>query len=220
MDTSVTVFNPVENNTGKLIKSNQQLAIRSAEAGASDYIPHLTPDQVKQIAAGATNERDRLLILIMFDCCLRCSEAIDIRPNDFEKTPTGWLLRVAHGKGNKYNKVAISNSLVSQIQAYCYQSRLDPDNKVFPFSRPRAFQIIAEAYKVSGIPRPSKDRDRVGTVHILRHSGAIERLRLTGNPKAVQDQLRHKSAVMTLRYMKTITHDESLKVQQGVDFQW
>jgi DNA invertase Pin-like site-specific DNA recombinase len=44
--------------------------------------------------------------------------------------------------------------------------------------------------------------------------------RATGNPKAVQDQLRHKEAKMTLRYLKTLSSLESLKIQQKVDFGW
>lgn len=38
--------------------------------------------------------------------------------------------------------------------------------------------------------------------------------------KATQSQLRHKSALMTLRYLKTLSVDESLKIQQGVEYQW
>jgi len=68
----------------------------------------------------------------------------------------------------------------------------------------------------AGIAKP----DGVGAVHILRHSGAIERLRRTGNPKAVQDMLRHRSARMTLRYMKTLSHEESMAIQQAVEYDW
>lgn len=49
---------------------------------------------------------------------------------------------------------------------------------------------------------------------------AIERLRLTSNPSATQSHLRHKSALMTMRYLKTLNEDESLKIQQAVDFHW
>jgi integrase len=52
---------------------------------------------------------------------------------------------------------------------------------------------------------------------VLRHSGAIARLAISGNPRAVQEQLRHKSAQMTLRYLKTIGHDEAMRTQQNVD---
>jgi hypothetical protein len=32
-------------------------------------------------------------------------------------------------------------------------------------------------------------------------------MQASGNPKSVQEQLRHRSVVMTLRYLKTIGHD-------------
>lgn len=35
-----------------------------------------------------------------------------------------------------------------------------------------------------------------------------------------QGQIRHKSALMTLRYLKTISADESLRIQQEVEYQW
>jgi len=80
----------------------------------------------------------------------------------------------------------------------------------------RVFQIVKALAAQAGLVKP----DGVGTVHILRHSGALERLKQTGNPKAVQDQLRHRSALMTLRYMKTLSHEESMRIQQRVDYDW
>jgi hypothetical protein len=38
--------------------------------------------------------------------------------------------------------------------------------------------------------------------------------------KAVQDQLHHKAARMTLRYLKILSVQESLKIEQKVDFGW
>ena len=60
----------------------------------------------------------------------------------------------------------------------------------------------------------------VGTVHVLRHSGAIERMRLSGNPRSVQDQLGHASPAMTMRYWRTLSQQEALRIQEGVDFAW
>ena len=62
--------------------------------------------------------------------------------------------------------------------------------------------------------------DHVGTVHVLRHSGAIARMEETGNRKGVQDQLRHQGARMTLLYLKTVSAKRSLEIQQSVDFRW
>ena len=214
---------PVPVGGGKRNKSNQQLAIRRAEAGAADYIVHLNLDQVRQLAEAAGQsrhgERDKLLIQLLFDGCLRCSEAIAVRPCDLMTDLGGWVVRVK-GKGGKVASVAISSGLAAQLQAYAYRHKLDDSDRFFPITRSQAFRIVSQAFDRAGLPKPSRDVDKVGVVHILRHSGAITRLSLTGNPKAVQDQLRHKSALMTMRYLKTLSHEESIRIQQRVEFNW
>ena len=214
---------PVPVTALKRNKSNQQLAIRRSEVGSADYVAHLNLDQVRQLgsAAGQSRhgERDKLLIQLLFDGCLRCSEAIGTRPCDIAQDSTGWTIKVK-GKGGKMAQVAVSPTLAAQLQAYAYRSRLDETDRLFPITRSQAFRIVATAFDRTGLTRPRRETDRVGAVHILRHSGAIERLRQTGNPKAVQDQLRHKSALMTMRYLKTLSQEESLRIQQEVEFKW
>ena len=214
---------PIPTGMPSCNKSNKALAIRRSEALSGDYVVHLDVAQVKLLAKAAGlsryGERDKLLIQLLFDGCLRCSEAIGVRPCDIVHNDTGWALRVK-GKGGKTALVAISSNLVAQLQSYAYRHKLNEFDHFFPITRSQAFRIVTRAFEKADIPRPRRDRDRVGAVHILRHSGAIERLRQTGNPKAVQDHLRHKSALMTLRYLKTLSLDESLKIQQGVEYQW
>ena len=214
----------MKDNTALRNKTSQVSAIQRAEAGAADYVPHVSAGQVKLMALVAAQnkrhgERNALLIKFLFDGCLRVSEALGVRPVDLQRTPDGWMVRVM-GKGSKPGVVAISASMAAELQSYCYRARIGKGERIFPVSRSQAFRVVTEAFDKAGIPRPSKERDHVGGVHILRHSGAIERLRLTGNPRATQSQLRHKSALMTMRYLKTLSADESLKIQQAVDFQW
>ena len=201
-------------------KTSQVSAIRRAVVGAADYVPHVSTDQIKLMAVVASQnnrhgERNALLIKFLFDGCLRVSEALGVRPGDLQRTPDDWTVRVI-GKGGKPGVVAISASIAAELQSYCYRTRIGEGERIFAVSRSQAFRIVTEAFDKAGIPRPSKECGHVGGVHILRHSGAIERLRLTGNPKAVQDQLRHRSALMTMKYLKTLSADESLKIQQGV----
>jgi len=205
-------------------KTSRVSAIQRAEADAADYVPHVSAGQVKLMAvvAGQNSrhgERNALLIKFLFDGCLRVSEALKVRPLDLQRTPDGWTVRIV-GKGSKPGVVAISASIAAELQSYCYRARIGESERIFPVSRSQAFRIVTGGFDGAGIPRPSKEHDHVGGVHILRHSGAIERLRLTGNPRATQSQLRHKSALMTMRYLKTLSADESLKIQQGVDFGW
>ena len=204
-------------------KSNKALAIRQSEALSSDYVAHLDISQVKRLAEAAGEsrygERDRLLIQLLFDCCLRCSEAIGMRPCDIAPNDAGRAFKVK-GKGRKFGLVVISPNLVAQLLQYAYDLKLNEYDRFFPITRSQTFRIVTQAFDKAGIPRPSKECEHVGCVHILRHSGAIERLRLTGNPRATQDQLRHKSVLMTMRYLKTLSAEESLRIQQGVEYQW
>ncbi len=196
-------------------------AIRRASQTAADYVPHLRVEEVRDLARiasleGLNGDRDGLFIQLIFDGCLRVSEALAVKPFHFQQHDGGWSLRILHGKGDKYGEVAISTSLVASIQAYAYRIHMDDMERLFPFNRHRAYQIVRRAFELSGIPKPP----HVGAIHVLRHSGALARLAATGNPKAVQDQLRHVDAAMTIRYMKTLQAAESLKIQQGVDFGW
>ena len=201
-------------NNQKLDKSNQRLAIQKGKDYQADYVPHISFDDVRRILE-TLGDRDQLLVKMIFDGCLRVSEALSVRPEDIVQTADGWEVRVL-GKGNKRSAMAISATLAAQLQAYAYRNNIAPDAVFFPIIRQRVFQIVTSAMKKAGVVKPAG----VGAVHVLRHSGALERLKRTGNPKAVQDQLRHASAAMTLRYMKTLAHEESLKIQQQINLEW
>ena len=197
-------------------------AIRDAEMGAASFVPHVDLAAVLRLIAAVTEghprtgERDGLLIALLFDACLRVSEAIRLRPRDLSRTSAGGWVATVTGKGNKTAQVALSASLVANLQSYAYRTQLPPDQSFFAISRARVHQIMQEAFETAGVAKP----EHVGAVHVLRHSGAIARLEQTGNPKALQDQLRHQDARMTLRYLKTVSHKRSLEIQQGVDFGW
>ncbi len=121
-----------------------------------------------------------------------------------------WSARIV-GKGGQPAEVAVSASLVARLHQYAYQHGIAPSGRFFPFNKHRVWQIVNRAFELTGIPKP----EHVGTVHVLRHSGALARLAQTGNPKALQDQLRHVDARMTIRYLKTLSAQESLKINQG-----
>jgi integrase len=202
------------------MKSGQTLAIRKASETEADFVPHLRIEEVQELsrqaeatARAGKGERDSLLTL--FDGCFRVSEALRLTPESLVQTPYGWIARI-RGKGSKVAEVAISSSLASKLLAYAYNKGIKRQERLFPVSSTRVWQIVDRGFQKAGIRKP----EHVGTVHVLRHSGAIARLAATGNPKAVQDQLRHKEAKMTLRYLKTLSSLESLKIQQKVDFEW
>ncbi len=217
-----TALVPVTDKTLTLNKNTKVSvsAIARAKVASGAYVPHLGINEVRSIAnaagsIGNNKERDKLLIMTLFDGCLRVSEALGLRPLNIKQDSDGWCLEI-FGKGGKPGIAAISASLAAQLQAYCYRHKVEPNERIFPINRTRAFQICEHAMIVAGVSKPQ----HVGACHVLRHSGAIERLRATGNPRAVQEQLRHTTAQMTLRYLKTLSADEAITIQKGVDFQW
>ena len=158
--------------------------------------------------------------MIMFDACLRCSETIRLRPSDFRQEKSGrWFVGVM-GKGRKYREAAISTSVVTEMSHYAYQQQIKPGDLLFPINRIRVFQIMTRAFDAAGIPRPSRDRERVGRVHIIRHSGLVARQHETHDTRATQQQGGHSSPEMALRYQKTVDNQESLEINQRVEFDY
>jgi integrase len=215
--------NSVSVNSQKQLERNNSTkvtAIRANEDLADDFVSHLSPGDVKlmSIMAGKNprhGERNAVLISVIFDGALRESEAIRIRPIDIKQTADGYELHI-YGKGSKPGIVAITASTAQQLISYAYHVKIQETDRIFDITRSQVFRIVQDAYTRAGIRQPSKLNDRVGCVHVLRHSGALARLAASGNPKSVQAQLRHKSAAMTLRYMKTLTHKEGIAIQKQV----
>lgn len=198
-----------------------QVVQRAAQARIERPVPHwgmaeirVLVEAARERGKGQKGERDALLIEVLFDAALRVSEALAIRPMDILSTPGGYRLRVS-GKGGS-REVAISASMVCRLQAFAYERELPRQERVFSINRRRAHQIVTAAATRAGLTKPPG----VGSVHILRHSGALERLRLSGHPRSVQVQLGHSSSAMTLRYMRTLTDEEGLKLQEELDLGW
>jgi len=216
---------PISADIEKLNKTGRQLAIRKAVAAAATerYVPHISLDDIQrlcQIAAGSgrpsVRERNVLIIQALFDSCLRVSELLALRPKDIELVYNAYYIRVWTEKRKRYDTCSISSAMAAKLQSYAYRHKIEPDERLFKINRSRVFQIIAAAFKKAGIVKP----DGVGTVHILRHSGALYRLRHTQSPPALQEQLRHSSMAMTLRYMRTLGHDEAMAIQSEVNYDW
>jgi integrase len=193
------------------------------QAENADYVSFLRPADVKLMITTAklnkrqqNGDRNGCLIQVLFDGCLRISEALGLRHCDIQRTSAGWLLAVL-GKGNRPGLVAVSSDTVAALKSYILDYHIGDTDKIFNLSRSGAFREIQHIYEQSGVRMPSMLQDRVGAIHILRHSGCICRLQISGQPKEIQEQLRHRSAAMTLRYLKTVSHIEALRNQQQVN---
>jgi integrase len=175
-------------------------------------VPYLTPEEIRRLCDGCRGrqqDRDALLLLVLFQTGLRISEALSLTVGHLSRQP-GALEIV--GKGGKPRLVACPAALSHRLKAYAFDRDLGPADRLFPIGRKRAWQIIGAAAARSGLGK------RVYP-HLFRHSGAIERLRQTGNPRALQLHLGHASPLMTMRYLSTLTAEEALRINQAVRFE-
>lgn len=160
--------------TKALVKSKMGLQRATA------IVPYLTPEEVYQMAevisGGRNGERDKLLILLLFETGLRVSEALSLTPRLIGQSEGKPVIYLKKGKGSKARMVACPEDLAHRIRSFAYQKQIGPDNRIFPINRKRAWQIVKLAGEKAGIQK------RVWP-HLLRHSDAIERLRQTGKPQ-------------------------------------
>lgn len=178
-------------------------------------VAYLTPEEVYQIADacdGRDKERDELLILTLFETGLRVSEALEeITPRKIG-AHSGHSVLYIKGEGAKPRMVACPDNLAHRLKSYAYAKRLGLDDRIFKISRKRAWQIVKQAAEKPGVQKKVWP-------HLLRHSDAIERLRQTGNPKALQLHLGHSSTLMTVRHLPTLTAEDALRIEQEVKFE-
>ena len=153
-------------------------------------------------------EREALLVRTLYVGALRVSEALALRPIDVGPGPA---LQVRRGKGGKPRPAAITGGLADALLAFAHRRRLQDRDRFFPLHRGSVWKMVRRLAREAGVwldgARP----------HRLRHSGAVERLRQHGNPRALQLHLGHSTPDVTMRYLTTIQVEDALAINQAVD---
>ena len=101
--------------------------------------------------------------------------------------------------------------LTHWLKSFAPDKKLGIHDRRFRINRKQAWQKIKAAAEEAGITKKVYP-------HLLRHSDAIELLRQTRNPKALMLHLGCDSPFMTMRYLSTLTAEDALRIQQGVEF--
>jgi integrase/recombinase XerD len=166
-------------------------------------------DVAKNKRCGSRNE---LILSLLFQAALRVSEALNLKLKDRQKRDGLYLLLIEHGKGDKPRLLAIPENLYMKIGNYASEQGItDSNQKLFDITRFRVLQIVKECSAIAGV-------DRRTYCHLFRHSGAVARLKRTGNPKSLQLFLGHSSPRETLRYLTTLQFMDSLEIESKVEF--
>jgi len=200
-----------------IVKQNSQIVNKTPYRQRSDNtrpVSFLTESEVMAMAAVAAKmrdgERNELLILTTFQCALRISETLQITKQHRQIVDGKHRLFIL-GKGHKPRVMSLPETLSYRLGDYIGRSGLSDTDRLFPISRQRAWKIIKYCAEKAGLEK------RV-YCHLLRHGGAIARLKRSGNPKSLQIHLGHSDIKMTMRYLSTLQVIDSLEIEDKVQF--
>ena len=200
---------PIANNTGIVNKTTYR-----QHSDNTRPVSFLTESEVLAMAAEAAKmrdgERNELLILTTFQCALRISETLQITKQHRQIVDGKHRLFVL-GKGHKPRIMSLPEALSYRLGDYIGRHGLNDTDRLFPITRQRAWKIIKYCAEKAGLEK------RV-YCHLLRHGGAIARLKRSGNPKSLQIHLGHSDIKMTMRYLSTLQLMESLEIEDKVKF--
>ena len=149
------------------------------------------------IKYGVKNERDRLMLSLMYGCGLRVSEVIGLTWNDLRPHLDGGKCTV-FGKGSKTRVVLIPPKLWHQLKEFEKYNRINQyvfvSRNENPMERSVIHRMIKRACKRAGI-------DERTSSHWLRHSHASHSLEAGCNLRLLQQSLGHASVTTTERYL-------------------
>ena len=165
----------------------------------------------KRRGADWTKKRDFAILMLLYGCGLRISEALSLPRRT---APLDSWLRLI-GKGDKMRDVPVLPATAEAVDEYLAHCPFDtaPTGPLFVSSRgqalgPRAVQRLLESL------RSDLDLPAHVTPHALRHAFATHLLGNGGDLRAIQELLGHASLSTTQRY----THvDESHLIQTHRD---
>ncbi len=149
------------------------------------------------IKYGVKNQRDRLMLSLMYGCGLRVSEVIGLTWNDLRPHGDGGKCTV-FGKGSKTRVVIIPSWLWLQLKEFEKFYRVNQwvfvSRNENQMERSVVHRMIKRACKRAGI-------DERASSHWLRHSHASHSLEAGCNLRLLQQSLGHASVTTTERYL-------------------
>ena len=139
-------------------------------------IQYLTEPEYLALCEAAKHPEHRLLMRLLWETGLRISEALALKYGDIY--PDG--IMVMHGNGNKQRKVATQAPILGELLRY---ARSHSNDRIFQKVRTRtaAWAFMKRYAKVIGLEKSMHQ-------HLFRHSYAINFIKQTGNPWALQQQ--------------------------------
>lgn len=164
----------------------------------------LSKDEIKRLLSVPSNQKHRILLLLLYGCGLRCGEvrSIEISDLDFDRR----MLHVRNSKGRKDRYVPLDQILIGEIKYYIEMEK--PTNWLFNgktngraggdfdnrYSQKGVQWVVQQTAKTAGILKKVN-------VHTLRHTFATHLLEDGLDIVSIKELLGHAHISTTIVYL-------------------
>jgi integrase/recombinase XerD len=159
-----------------------------------------------------SDDRDRALLLFLFDTGVRAGELAMLNVGDVDDAKGAVVVR--HGKGDKQRTVYLGAKALKELKRYLrHRKRAKSDSPLFAtvdgrrLNRYTLRQILRRRSTLAGIPRPS--------LHSFRRAFAINSLRNGMDVFALQKLMGHADLTVLRRYLAQTEEDLHTAHQQS-----
>lgn len=185
-------------------------AFEPANKGKKFPAEPLTRDEVRALRLACnrrcpTGLRNASLLALLYRSGLRISEALDLRPIDFDRR--GGTVRVLRGKGGKSRTVPIDAGAVAELEGWIERRAELDAGQTDPLFCTLAGRRMRTSYVRSNLlPRLAKRAGIARRVHAhsLRHTYAAELAREGKKVWEIQRLLGHASPNTTWHYLASL----------------
>ena len=194
-----------------------------AHRAEADALPeYLQRDEIHRMAEIAERERDRLLILALWNTGGRVSEVLALRRCDLD--PGANTVRLVNLKQHQPESkvVYLSVRFCLDLLTFCEANGIRGTDYVFcskntrrPLSRQSAWRIVHELAERAGVAKPNR---LSASPHQARHGAAIQMLRDGVPLKIVSTQLGHSSVLVTAGFYNEFTAADRREFINRVNF--
>jgi len=174
---------------------------------AKQQLTTLTIDQVNAVIKECKTIRDKTLLMFAVDSGLRLSEIIALNWSDID-LKTG-IVKVLHGKGNKFRIVPIGSSVRRMLVKYKSElDDIDNDSPVFQTDDHRRF---AEMGLRSVFVRLSEKSSVQFSCHALRRTFAKLSVKSGKDILYIQNSMGHENVETTRHYIQLLDEEDIRK---------
>lgn len=188
-----------------------------AHDNRDDFKVWLSSSELKQLIDAADDAEHRFAISLAGRCGLRSHEVLDVAPSHIVETDAGRMLRVWHGKGDKYRETPIPETLASSIGAVADMRSQPRDAPVIGATTTRTLRRWVR--RAADSVESDDDAWRYVTPHDLRRTWATQLRSSDVDPLVVCDWGGWNDLETFLdHYRGTATPEAQLRERQKVDW--